>query len=70
MKIFNSSDPGIDSLSILKEIQEDPWLHYGGIIGIHDGADDKSLLEATHDANIIALLRKKQFMSDLRVSCG
>ncbi len=65
MKIFNFSDPGIDSLSILKEIQEDPWLHYGGIIGIHDGADDKSLLEATHDANIIALLRKKQFMSDL-----
>ena len=37
MKIFNFSDPGIDSLSILKEIQEDPWLHYGGIIGIHDG---------------------------------
>jgi Cyclic nucleotide-binding domain/Histidine kinase-like ATPase domain len=65
MKIFYFSDSRIDSLGILKEIQEDPWLHYGGIIGIHDNMDDKSLLEAMRDANIIAVLRKKEFVSNL-----
>ena len=65
MKIFNFADENIDSLSILKEIQEDPWLHYGGIIGIHGGADDKKLLEAMQDANIIALLRMSEFMPGL-----
>ena len=63
MKIFNFADENIDSLSILKEIQEDPWLHYGGIIGIHGGADDKKLLEAMQDANIIALLRMSEFIA-------
>lgn len=65
IKIFNFSDTEIDSLSILIEIQEDPWLHYGGIIGIHEGMDEKKLLEATQDANIIALLRKKEFTASL-----
>lgn len=65
MKIFNFSDPEIDTLAILKEIQEDPWLHYGGIIGIHDHADEKRLLQATQDANIIALILQNQTRSDL-----
>jgi hypothetical protein len=65
MKIFYFSDPIVDCLGILKEIQEDPWLHYGGIIGIHDNMDDKKLLEAMRDANIIAVLRKKEFMANL-----
>ena len=65
MKIFHFSDRSLDCLGILREIQEDPWLHYGGIVGIHHGMDDKKLLEATQDANIIALLRKEEFMSSL-----
>jgi hypothetical protein len=65
MKIFYFSDPNVDGLGILKEIQEDPWLHYGGIIGIHDNMDDKKLIEAMRDANIIAVLRRKEFLSNL-----
>jgi hypothetical protein len=65
MKIFYFSDPNVDSLGVLKEIQEDPWLHYGGIIGIHDNMNDKQLLETMRDANIIAVLRKKEFMTNL-----
>jgi anti-sigma regulatory factor (Ser/Thr protein kinase) len=65
VKIFYFSDPSVDCLGVLREIQEDPWLHYGGIIGIHDNMDDKQLLEAMHDANIIAVLRKKEFMANL-----
>jgi hypothetical protein len=65
MKIFYFSDPNIDCLSILREIQEDPWLHYGGIIGIHDDMDDKKLIEAMRDSNVIAVLRKDEFVSNL-----
>jgi anti-sigma regulatory factor (Ser/Thr protein kinase) len=65
IKIFYFSDPGVDCLRILKEIQEDPWLHYGGIIGIHDDMDDKKLLEAMRDANIVAVLRKEEFLANI-----
>jgi len=65
IKIFYFSDPKIDCLGILKEIQKDPWLHYGGIIGIHDSADDKKLLEAMRDASLIAVLRKTEFIANL-----
>jgi CRP-like cAMP-binding protein len=65
MKILNFSDPKVDCMGILREIKEDPWLHYGGIIGIHEDTDDKKLLESVKDANIIAVLRKKDFMAHL-----
>ncbi|HET7838694.1 MAG TPA: cyclic nucleotide-binding domain-containing protein [Rectinemataceae bacterium] len=61
MKILYFSDPRIDCLGVLREIQEDPWLHYGGIIAIHDNADERVLNEAVRDANIIAVLRKRDF---------
>jgi len=65
MKIFYFSDTHVDCLEILKEIEEDPWLHYGGIIAIHDDADDKRLMEAMQDANVIAVLRKREFLESL-----
>jgi hypothetical protein len=65
MKIFYFSDTRVDCLSILKEIREDPWLHYGGIIAIHDNVDDRVLIDAMRDANIIAVLRKKEFLGSL-----
>jgi len=65
MKILYFSDPKVDCLGILKEIQEDPWLHYGGIIGVHDNVDDKKLIEAMRDANVIAVLRRPEFLQNL-----
>ncbi len=65
MKILYFSDPKIDCIGMLREIQEDPWLHYGGIIAIHDKSDEKELIEAMRDANIIAVLRKRQFVAGL-----
>jgi anti-sigma regulatory factor (Ser/Thr protein kinase) len=61
IKIFSFSDPKGDSLRILREVRDDPWLHYGGIIAIHDAPDDKDLLEQLRDTNIIAVLRKAEF---------
>ncbi|HTX71612.1 MAG TPA: cyclic nucleotide-binding domain-containing protein [Rectinemataceae bacterium] len=65
MKIFNFSDRKADCEKILHEIKEDPWLHYGGIIAIHDDADEKRLMETMQDANVIAVLRRREFVSSL-----
>lgn len=61
MKIFSFCDKNFDCLRILREVRDDPWLHYGGIIAIHDSPDDKELQEELRDANIIAVLRHSEF---------
>jgi hypothetical protein len=64
IKIFYFSDQNVDCLEILNEVRKDPWLHYGGIIGIHDNKEDRERLEAIRDANIVAILRKREMQSD------
>ncbi len=61
IKVIYFSDQKAQVEEILRKVQEDPWLHYGGIIAIHDTNDDKALLESLHDVNIIAVLRKREF---------
>ncbi len=61
MKVFNFSDKGADVGGIMAKIQEDPWLHYGGIIAVHDSRDEKAFQEGLRDVNVIAVLRKRDF---------
>lgn len=65
MKILFFSDRKVNCLEILREIKDDPWLHYGGTIGIHDEADDKQLMEEMQNANVIAVLKKREFLASL-----
>lgn len=62
IKIFYFSDKNADVVGILKQVQNDPWLHYGGIIAIHDNSDEKELLETMQNSNIIAVMRKSEFI--------
>jgi hypothetical protein len=64
IKVFYFSDKNIDCLRILEEVRKDPWLHYGGIIGIHDTKEDREQFESMKDANIVALLRKRELPTD------
>ncbi len=61
IKIFAFSRNQTDCVDILREVRDDPWLHYGGIIAIHDSQDDKEFLEELRDTNIIAVLRRGEF---------
>jgi len=61
MKIFSFCDKKGDAFKVLQEIKDDPWLHYGGIVAIHNAPDDKELLEKLRDVNIIAVLRLGEF---------
>ncbi len=63
IKIVNFSDSAIDVRAMMSEVRADPWLHYGGIVGIHDNVDEKTLAALTADQNVIAVLRKREFMN-------
>ena len=64
MKILDFSGDGPckkDAIAILEAIKEDPWLHYGGIIVIHQSESDKELAEHLHESNVIAVVHRKEF---------
>lgn len=63
VNIINFADRGVDAQSILDLIKSDPWLHYGGIIGIHSGSQEKELSEQMPDSNIISLIPRGQFVA-------
>jgi len=60
IKMIYFSDPTIEAKAVLDEIGKDPWLHYGGVIAIHDNLEEKALLEAMRDQNVIAVLRRSE----------
>ncbi|MEE8441228.1 MAG: cyclic nucleotide-binding domain-containing protein [Spirochaetia bacterium] len=60
---INFTDPEIDSQAILDTIKADPWLHYGGIIGVHNRKDLKKLEEQMPDSNVISLIPRGEFVS-------
>lgn len=60
IKMIYFSDPTIEARAVLEEIGKDPWLHYGGVIAIHDDLEEKELLEAMQDQNVIAVLRRSE----------
>jgi len=49
------------AIAILDAIKEDPWLHYGGLIVIHNIDNDTELAEHLHESNVIAVIHKREF---------
>lgn len=65
IKILYFSDRSVDCAGVLEEIKTDPWLHYGGVVAVHDELDERSIQEAVRDANVIAVLRVREFLQNL-----
>jgi anti-sigma regulatory factor (Ser/Thr protein kinase) len=63
VNLINFSDPEIDTQAILDTIKSDPWLHYGGIIGVHNRKDLKNLEEQMPDSNVISLIPRSEFVA-------
>lgn len=64
IKVLDFSGEGPDSgeaLEILDRIQDDPWLHYGGVVAIHGGENDQAVQDRLRDSNVIAVLRRREF---------
>jgi len=64
IKIFDcgsDADQHEEALAILDAINEDPWLHYGGVIAIHQEVDDKIVTEHLKQSNVLAVLQLREF---------
>ena len=61
VSVFNFMDKSIDIYSILDLVNTDPWLHYGGIIGIYDTEGEETLNTKLKNSNIVSLIQKARF---------
>lgn len=61
ISIFNISDKNIPIVEVLKAVKADPWLHYGGIIGIHRYRyeQEEELEKKLRDTNIVAFIPRR-----------
>jgi anti-sigma regulatory factor (Ser/Thr protein kinase) len=46
-------------LEIVDVIKADPWLHYSGIVGIHNSNQEEELEKMLQNSNVISLIHKK-----------
>lgn len=58
INVINASDETLIFQNIMSEIEEDPWLHYGGFIIIYDKGNERKLTNVIRHVNVIALIRK------------
>ncbi|MFP4508815.1 MAG: cyclic nucleotide-binding domain-containing protein [Spirochaetota bacterium] len=61
--IINFSDQPAATGSVLQTIHGDPWLHYGGIIGVCRRRDEQRVQEILSGSNVISLIRRGEFVS-------
>jgi anti-sigma regulatory factor (Ser/Thr protein kinase) len=64
MKIIDfpsGTELSCEAFEILDAIRDDPWLHYGGVVAVHSGDVEQALIDRLRDANVIAVLRRREF---------
>ncbi|TVQ26301.1 MAG: CarD family transcriptional regulator [Spirochaetaceae bacterium] len=61
--IINFSDQLEDATQVLGTIHGDPWLHYGGIVGVCRQRDEHRVQELLSGSNVISLIRRGEFVS-------
>lgn len=62
ISLINISDFRIDTPKIISAIKDDPWLHYGGIIGVHLRKDTKNAEDIMKNSNIISLIPRSEMI--------
>lgn len=71
IKVLDFSTDAVDAHRILGEIDEDAWLHYGGIVAVCRDESQVAEIESKKDANIIAVQTiedfEKNFTQILRI---
>jgi len=61
LSICNFSDPDINAEAVLAEIKADPWLHYGGIIGLHSRENEAELEQSLKGSNVVSVINMNRF---------
>ena len=61
IKVIDFSSGDVDAKRILSSIDEDPWLHFGGVIAVCRDQRMVQELEARKNTNIVAIQTVKDF---------
>jgi hypothetical protein len=61
LSICNFSDPEINAEAVIEEIKGDPWLHYGGIIGLHGRDSEAELEKSLRGSNVVSVINMNRF---------
>lgn len=61
-QLVHFSDPSIDGKALIEAITEDPWLHYGGVIGVHSRRDATVVDSLPRETNVVTMIRRGEFV--------
>ena len=61
IKIIDFGDPSINAEKCLKVVKEDPWLLFGGVIGVTESQEQKLTLTQRKEPNFLFILTRKEF---------
>jgi hypothetical protein len=61
-QLVHFSDEAIDSRGLINSITEDPWLHYGGVIGVYSRRDVRVVEELPRETNVVTMIRRGEFV--------
>jgi anti-sigma regulatory factor (Ser/Thr protein kinase) len=61
LTIYNFAESGLAAYEVLNDIKSDPWLHYGGIIGLCQNDEEENISALLKDTNLIALIPVQDF---------
>jgi len=62
INVIHFSDRQMDTDLVLEKIKADPWLHYGGIIGVHTRDDELEVTRKTPNSNVLCLISRGEFV--------
>jgi anti-sigma regulatory factor (Ser/Thr protein kinase) len=60
--LINISDFTIDAIKIIDATKDDPWLHFGGIIGVYLRRDLKKAEELMQNSNTVSLIPRAEMI--------
>jgi len=61
-QLVHFSDPSINGKALIEAITEDPWLHYGGVIGVHSRRDAAVVDTLPRETNVVTMIRRGEFV--------
>ena len=61
-QLIHLSDEGFDVHALVRAINEDPWLHYGGVIGVYSRKDTAVVEQLPRETNVVTMIRRGEFV--------
>jgi len=61
-QLVHFSDEQVDGGELIRSITEDPWLHYGGVIGVYSRKDSMIVENLPRETNVVTMIRRGEFV--------